>query len=841
MQKLVFRNGKGTEIDLTSGCYGITEWSGFSADGLNIQSQQVPFQDGAVFLDALMEQRDLSVTLAINDENNLETRYQKRRELIALMNPKLGEGLLIYTNDFISKQIHVIPQLPVFQNKNSNDAGTPKASLSWVACNPYWEDVEETEIVFERGFVQNVENNGDIPAQLEIDFLSVNMKNPSIQNIKMGKKISYNGTLYKSLSINTNAGKKNVLAKNIMFNENQYSAYSNNSVYFCESLLMFFMLSGNVVKYSYDAEKWLSTTDDISGDETLNSIAYSPDAGIFVLCGKNYVYTSKDGISWEYLHSGSLVTVAGGTYVYYSTNKKQFILVQNISGHYSTYNSSDGITWTKIENLQHMNGVTYSTSSKFIFVGDSGAIYTTNTNFENLTAQTSGVSVKLNSIANNNNKLVAVGNSGTILYSTNGVNWLVKTSGTTRNLYSVIWCNDLSLYVACGAYGVILTSSDGDTWNIISTGLNLTLNSVAFSSFFQKIYVCGNSGILYNSSDAVTWDRIDDNLYSNLNSVVFAKNKFVAVGNNLKPFTSDENGENWSGENINANFYINKLIYNSESDVYAGVGGTDKVYFSTDLINWTSYIAGNYLQLNAIIYSSEKNLYIAVGVSTYSGIRSVIVTSSNGGLGWIERTVSTSEGLNSITYSRNLDKFVAVGNNGTILYSTNGIDWSVASSGVSNDLKDVVYVDFLEKFLAGGANGRNLTSSDGVNWVAGTSTSITITSIAFSNKERLIAVCGGNYICLSNNGKRWTSTKNISSQTLNSIAYSDKLNKFVVVGDASGIYTSYYATADNLIQNITSDSDINFNFETGLNQIRVITDSGEVTTVVKFRQKYIGV
>ena len=93
MQKLVFRNGKGTEIDLTSGCYGITEWSGFSADGLNIQSQQVPFQDGAVFLDALMEQRDLSVTLAINDENNLETRYQKRRELIALMNPKLGKEL----------------------------------------------------------------------------------------------------------------------------------------------------------------------------------------------------------------------------------------------------------------------------------------------------------------------------------------------------------------------------------------------------------------------------------------------------------------------------------------------------------------------------------------------------------------------------------------------------------------------------------------------------------------------------------------------------------------------------------------------------------------------------
>ena len=148
MQKLVWINSKGTEINLTSGDYGITEWEGFSACDLEVQTQNVPFQDGSVFLDALLNNRELSVTLAINDGKDLEKRYRLRRELISALNPKLGEGYLIYTNDFISKRIKCLAQMPVFPTHNSDKAGTPKASLSWTACDPYWEDLEETSVEF---------------------------------------------------------------------------------------------------------------------------------------------------------------------------------------------------------------------------------------------------------------------------------------------------------------------------------------------------------------------------------------------------------------------------------------------------------------------------------------------------------------------------------------------------------------------------------------------------------------------------------------------------------------------------------------------------------------------
>ena len=66
MQKLRFVNGNGVEIDLTSGNYGVIEWSGFSSADLNIQSQQVPFQDGAVFLDALYNSINSHLTIVLS-------------------------------------------------------------------------------------------------------------------------------------------------------------------------------------------------------------------------------------------------------------------------------------------------------------------------------------------------------------------------------------------------------------------------------------------------------------------------------------------------------------------------------------------------------------------------------------------------------------------------------------------------------------------------------------------------------------------------------------------------------------------------------------------------------
>lgn len=220
MQKLVWQNANGVELDLTSGNYGITEWEGFSNASLNIQSQQVPFQDGGVFLDALIEQRELSVTLAIQDNNNLELRYQQRRELISALNPKLGEGYLIYTNDFISKRIKCIPQIPLFETHNSNDTGTPKASLSWTACEPYWEDLEETVVEISASSYEEVQNEGDVAVGFEI--ITTDGETEIVITNQQDKLIHIQSkNPLPALTINTKVGQKGVTGKGLFSAQGQ--------------------------------------------------------------------------------------------------------------------------------------------------------------------------------------------------------------------------------------------------------------------------------------------------------------------------------------------------------------------------------------------------------------------------------------------------------------------------------------------------------------------------------------------------------------------------------------------------------------------------------------------
>ena len=56
-------------------------------------------------------------------------------------------------------------------------------------------------------------------------------------------------------------------------------------------------------------------------------------------------------------------------------------------------------------------------------------------------------------------KFVAVGNSGTILTSSDGTSWTSPTSGTSNDLKGVTYAN--STFVAVGKSGTILTSTDG--------------------------------------------------------------------------------------------------------------------------------------------------------------------------------------------------------------------------------------------------------------------------------------------------------------------------------------------------------------------------------------------
>ena len=310
MQKLVFINGNGNEIDLTSGNFGITNWEGFANTALNIQTQQVPFEDGGVYLDALMEQREIAVTVAIYDGNNLELRYQKKRELISALNPKLGEGVLIYMNDYLSRQIHAVPQIPIFENKNSNDAGTLKASVAFSCPNPYWEDLEETVVEID-SFGTIIENNGDVPTQPKIEFQNDDtnkaylISNPYIFNGRTAQEIKLNGTFKTDVFVNTEVGKKEVYTKEITESNILYGVDSLTKCYIAKSE---FYNSYFKVDNIYDNDKY-------------------------------YLQRSNDCIAWETIkeldRSYTNIIAIGNIILLYSTQSDTFTVSQNLTDWYN--------------------------------------------------------------------------------------------------------------------------------------------------------------------------------------------------------------------------------------------------------------------------------------------------------------------------------------------------------------------------------------------------------------------------------------------------------------------------------------------------------------------------
>ena len=79
----------------------------------------------------------------------------------------------------------------------------------------------------------------------------------------------------------------------------------------------------------------------------------------------------------------------------------------------------------------------------------------------------SGISSSLNGVVYGGNKFVAVGDSGEILTSEDkGTTWIRRNSGSNNSLNAVAY--GLNKFIAVGIYGTALSSTDGITWSTIN-------------------------------------------------------------------------------------------------------------------------------------------------------------------------------------------------------------------------------------------------------------------------------------------------------------------------------------------------------------------------------------
>ncbi|OPY70949.1 MAG: PKD domain protein [Syntrophorhabdaceae bacterium PtaU1.Bin034] len=300
----------------------------------------------------------------------------------------------------------------------------------------------------------------------------------------------------------------------------------------------------------------------------------------------------------------------------------------------------------------------------FLFCLILGAQMATGEPLDEWQSRNSGTTSDLYNVVWNGQKLVTVGLGGSILTSWDGISWNGATSGTTNWLYGVAYGN--GTFVASGQNGTIVTSSDGNSWTQRSTGTSNLLYCAAFGS--NRFVVVGTGGTILTSTDGGnTWTRVTSGVSSGLFGVTYGNGRFVVVGESGVVLTSND-GVVWTQQVSNTGSWLDQVAFGNGLFVAAGQSGT--IITSRDATNWTQRSAGT-TDFYCIAYGN--GIFVAVGAKG-------TIFSSLDGVSWTRRSPGVSVSLRGVTFGV-YNTFVVTGFNGTILESGSVAGTPIANAG----------------------------------------------------------------------------------------------------------------------------------------------------------------
>ncbi|KAF0191987.1 MAG: hypothetical protein FD165_1321 [Gammaproteobacteria bacterium] len=342
-------------------------------------------------------------------------------------------------------------------------------------------------------------------------------------------------------------------------------------------------------------------------------------------------------------------------------------------------------------------------------------------------SQTSGTSRILLDVAASSSRFVAIGESGTILVSNDGIEWELIETGVPDTFKDVIFTG-LNQFVTVGEDGFVITSQNGSSWTPRNSGTSATLNGVIWGvggSPDPILVVVGSGGTVITSVDGVTWKTQTSATGNTLNAVAVSGVDtasgqgigFVAVGDSGTIITS-EDGVTWAVEASGTSANLNAVVWSGSEFVAVGDNGTALTRTNNDLDSWIPAVS---------VQTTHSLRNVAWGLSKYVAVGDggTIITSSNGS-SWIDQTAVTGERLSGIDWGQNL--FVAVGDNGTVLTSTKNDEvngWAPEANGtvralaVSSD-EQIIYAGGDFSTIAGVARQRlagvDTVTSEALDW-----------------------------------------------------------------------------------------------------------------------------
>jgi hypothetical protein len=532
--------------------------------------------------------------------------------------------------------------------------------------------------------------------------------------------------------------------------------------------------TGSVIISSSDGVNWTLHSAPTWG----NCIGYGD--GSFVICGDygdSAIFSSSNLVNWT-------ASAASSDYPVHDAFLPASIAYGNgtfLAGGYETIISADSgsipLSWT-LRYWDDSSGInplalTYG-NGLWVAVGSrgegppvimtSGSLVTLWPGYFGLHLTFRGLSAaQLNSLIH---RYVAVGDLGSILGSTNGVDWYSLASPTTNRLNGVTSKDDGSS-IAVGDSGTILTSPDGITWVPLTPVVTNTLYGVAASDSLDV--AVGAEGIVLTSTNGENWAQGALVGTNDLLSVAFGNGQFEALSSDGSVLMSSD-GVDWTTSLPVLPGQASRLISLSFGDSqFTGLDGNGDVLTSTDGLHWNLLLSGNGSS-NALNDASFLNgqLVMVGGGGTILSAQFAV----NG--------TGTTEDLYAVTYGNGM--YVGVGDSGTIIKSLDGSAWTGPTNypGSASELTGVAYG--AGRFVGVGQSAWIVTSTDGDNWTSSSTaaTDADLSGVAYG-AGRFVAIGGAGVIITSTDGLAWTVADSGITDNLDAITWAN--GRFVITGD----------------------------------------------------------
>jgi hypothetical protein len=550
---------------------------------------------------------------------------------------------------------------------------------------------------------------------------------------------------------------------------------------------------------------------------TLYAVTYG--GGQFVAVGDNgAVVTSPDGLHWRNQTLGVSTLFRGIAYadgVYAAVGDRGAIFV-----------SSNAVTWTQISStttnaLRGIAGNSFWRTNgqpQFLAVGDNGTLVSA-TNAMVWANQNAGITNDLRGAIYNDGAYEIIGDAGTFLQYTTHVTALPDLAVTNyAGVESIAMMDPLALTYGNGSYifggsvtieasypvplGIILNGSsyiaDFPKLNADWTGTGLGIGGYTISgvTFGDNVFVSvgypaftldqNYSGLVGVSNDGNTWTGLSYGTSENwLFGVTYANGLFVAVGA-AGSICVSTNGTNWTDV---TGYHRSAITAIACSDNLCVASASPIGHMFTNFPDFTTVISTN----GQDWFMSNRGLPpmadMVCGGGQIVGVDGIGIYSTSDGQTWQNNTFTNT--FRGIGYANG--RFIAVGDNGTILTSTDAAVWSNSSLVTTGAFRSVAFGGGL--YVAAGT--IDATSTDGSSWqLCASNPPVTITRIAYGKGLFVAANFPGYFengsILTSKDGLTWQTQFTTQNASITGLAYTG--GTFLGITSGGSMFTSVDGT-----------------------------------------------